>query len=73
LLEALAVELGDYIVLFFQALDTTRERDCDFERVIVNWVIIVWFMVFQGHIHLPNGFDDPMRLFGQFILLTARN
>lgn len=73
LLEALAVELSNYVVLLFQALDTMRERDCDFERVIFDWVIIVWFMIFQGRIHLPNGFDDPMRLFGQFILLSARN
>jgi hypothetical protein len=71
LLEALAMELADSVVLLLKALQTAHERVGDLEVAIVCLVLGVRLVVIEGSLHLLDGLQQAMRFLGDIVLLTA--
>jgi len=70
LLEALAMQPADRVVLLFQLLQAACQRVCDFPAVrrVVVWV---HFAVIERGLHLPYCLDQAICLLGHFMLLVG--
>ena len=66
MLVALAVELGDGVVLLLQSLYAVEQRVCD---VLLWFVFVVMFCVVNRALHLADCCDEAPGLFSKVMFL----
>lgn len=70
LLEPLAVAAADLGVLLLQYLETSLERICDFQTVVLLRLIIATGLIaVERGLHLPDRRDDSLRFLHHFLFL----
>lgn len=70
MLEALAVQLGDCVVLLLQPVYAVQQRECD---LLLSLVVIFWLAVVYRALELADGLDQSLRLFCEVMFLFRDN
>lgn len=66
MLKALAVQLGDCVVLLLEPFYAVQEWECD---LLLGLVVVLWAAVVYGALELADCLDQSLRLLGEVVFL----